>query len=182
MNENARVVAVFGGYRPRSGEPVYELAADLGRQIAEEGWTLLNGGYGGTMEAAAKGARERGGRVIGITVEIFKKGPNAYCSECQLTRDLWERIRVMLDRSDAFIALPGSTGTLAEVGMAWEFIYKGFMPPKPLILLGDFWQPLYGMFVRSGDGATACDGLIRIEQSAAAAAAFLRAHWRPGPV
>ena len=49
----------------------------------------------------------------------------------------------MLDRSDAFIALEGSTGTLAEIGMAWEFIAKKLLPPKPLIFIGDFWAPLY---------------------------------------
>jgi uncharacterized protein (TIGR00730 family) len=149
----------------------------LGRRIADAGWVLLNGGYGGTMEAAAKGARERGGHVIGVTVRTFRKDPNAYTSEAFLTADLWERIRTMLHRSDAFIALPGSTGTLAEVGMAWEFIYEEFMPPRPLIFLGEFWRPMYDTFVTSADPSASCGGLVRVEKTPAAAVAYLKAHW-----
>ena len=134
----------FGGAnRAAPGEPLYMMCEELGREIAAARWTLLNGAYGGAMEAAARGARENGGRVIGVPVAIYSSKVNPYVNESVMTKDLWERIRLMLDRSDAFIAVEGSTGTLAEVGMAWEFIAKKLLPPKPLIFIGDFWAPLY---------------------------------------
>jgi hypothetical protein len=184
MAKATKVIAVFGGYRSAPGEPSYKLSEELGREIAAAGWTLLNGGYSGTMEAAARGARENRGRVIGVPVAIFSTQVNPYVSESVLTRDLWERIRLMLERSDAFIALQGSTGTLAEVAMAWEFIAKKLLPPKPLIFLGDFWTPLYRILVPAQPGNSAakgdptCGGIVRIEPTPKAAIDFLRAYWK----
>ena len=51
MAKAKKVVAVFGANRVSRGEPLYHLAEETGREIAGAGWTLLNGGYGGTMEA-----------------------------------------------------------------------------------------------------------------------------------
>jgi len=153
------VVAVFGGYEHETGDPVYEMAEELGMRIAGEGWALLNGGYGGSMEASARGAKRRGGRVIGVTCDIFSRKPNRYVDETLPTRDLWERIRRMLDESDAFLALPGATGTLAEIAMTWEFLCKGFMRPKPLVLVGSFWRPLYDLLVPRPDARAAANGM-----------------------
>jgi len=178
MARAKKVVAVFGANLASRGEPLYELAEGMGREIARAGWTLLNGGYRGTMEASAHGAREAGGRVIGLPVAIYSSQVNPFVSESVVTRDLWERIRLMLDRSDAFIALDGSTGTLAEVGMAWEFIAKKLLPPKPLIFVGDFWAPLYRT-VLSGPNTSepTRGGIVRIEPTPKAAVDFLRAFW-----
>jgi len=178
MKSYGKVVAVFGAYRPTPGDPEYEKAVDLGRQIASAGWTLLNGGYDGTMEGGARGARERGGRVIGVTVEVYSRHPNRFTTETILTRDLWERLRTMLERSNAFIALPGSTGTLAEVAMAWEFIEKKLMPPKPLILLGEFWAPFYRMFAPEAHGAPSRRNLVRVEPTVGEAIDFLQRYWK----
>ncbi len=68
MSKAKKVVAVFGANRVSRGEPLYDLAEETGRQIAGAGWVVLNGGYGGTMEAAARGARENGGHVIGVPI------------------------------------------------------------------------------------------------------------------
>ena len=96
-----------------------------------------------------------------------------------MTQDLWERIRLMLDRSDAFIALEGSTGTLAEIGMAWEFIAKKLIPPKPLIFIGDFWAPLYRTVLSAPNSSEPTrGGIVRIEPTPKAAIDFLRAYWK----
>ena len=175
--KKTKTIAVFGGYRTAPGEPDYDLACELGRQIASQGWALLNGGYSGTMEASARGAKECGGHVVGVPVELFSKEVNAFTDEAHLTKDLWERIRYMLDRSDAFVILPGSTGTLAEIGMAWEFVCKKLMPPKPIIFLGEFWAPLYKVVVVTAGGRPSCGGLVRVEQTVAGAMDFLKGHW-----
>ena len=64
-------ICIFGSYEPRAGEALYELAYDIGRGLAEAGYNVCNGGYNGTMEASAKGARDGGGSTIGVTCSIF---------------------------------------------------------------------------------------------------------------
>ncbi len=67
MANDARTIAVFGSGRAPAGHPVLAQAERLGRLLAEAGFTLICGGYGGTMEAASRGARQAGGQVIGVT-------------------------------------------------------------------------------------------------------------------
>ena len=62
-------ISVFGGSQPKPGETVYEDAVRLGKFIGQAGYTLLNGGYIGTMEALSRGASEVGGHVIGVTCD-----------------------------------------------------------------------------------------------------------------
>jgi uncharacterized protein (TIGR00730 family) len=179
MAKSKKVIAVFGANRAAPGEPLYRVSEEIGRLIAAAHWTLLNGAYGGTMEAAARGAREKGGHVIGVPVAIYSSQVNPYINESVLTKDLWERIRLMLDRSDAFIAIEGSTGTLAEVGMAWEFTAKKLLPPKPLIFIGDFWAPLYRTILSAPNTSDPTrGGIVRIEPTPKAAIDFLRAYWK----
>jgi hypothetical protein len=140
-----RTVTVFG-----SGDPppdVLALAEELGRGIARRGWVLRNGGYGGTMEAAAKGAREEGGRVVGVTCRAFgRSGPNAYIGEVVETADLFERLSTLVERADAFAALPGGTGTLTEVFLTWELMVKGLLVPRALCLVGRAWSAWWRLF------------------------------------
>lgn len=81
-------------------------------------------------------------------------------------------------KSKKVIAVPGSTGTLAEIGMAWEFIAKKLLQPNPLILLGDFWAPLYRILVPAPKGDPTFGGIVRIEPTPKAAIDFLRAYWK----
>ncbi len=138
-------VTVYG-----SGEPppdVLRLAEQLGRGIALRGWTLRNGGYGGTMAAAAKAAWEAGGRVVGVTCRAFARpGANAYVSETLETADLFERLARLIEGADAFVALAGGTGTLTEVFLTWELMAKGLVEPRPLCLLGRAWEPWWRAF------------------------------------
>jgi hypothetical protein len=70
----AKIVTVFGSSAPQPLSPAYRDAYELGRGIAAAGWILCNGGYGGTMEAAAKGAVEAGGHTIGVTCSAQRLG------------------------------------------------------------------------------------------------------------
>ena len=168
-----KVVAVFGSYRPTPGAPEYELGCEVGRLVARAGWTVINGGYGGIMEASARGAKERDGRVIGVTMESFSPQANPFTDETVCAANLWERLRTLINRADAFIALPGATGTLAEVAVAWELMSKRLMPPKPLVFLGEFWRPLHNMMVTGPRAKAACGGLVRIETRPKEAVDFL---------
>ena len=139
-----KIIAIFGTGRARPGDEVFMLAYKVGKQLAEAGFTIANGGYGGTMLAAAKGAAEAGGKIIGVTCKAFKGSKaNEYVSREIVTESLDERLDTLLKIGQAYVVLPGGTGTLLELAKVWELKNKGFLnADKPIILLGGFWQPL----------------------------------------
>ncbi len=150
-------IAVFGSSRPKPGSDAYDLAYQLGGQIASRGWTLCNGGYRGTMEASAKGAKDAGGQVIGVTCSIWSRsGVNACLDREICTDNLYERVRTLVDLSSAYIVLPGGTGTLLELSLVWELVNKKFLKGAPIILLGDFWQPIIDIVSRDDPRCMHC--------------------------
>ncbi len=142
MGKNsALAITVFGGSRIRPDSPEYDEAYTLGKLLAGAGFTLVNGGYQGTMEASARGAKENGGRVIGVLSDEFNGlSPNAYLDETIRHRDLFARIREMHSRADGFIVLKGSMGTLAELALVWNLAKVDLKKRKPIILLGNSWN------------------------------------------
>ncbi len=142
MNEpRARIIAVFGGSRPLPDSAEYQEAYAMGRLLAQEGFVVMNGGYGGTMEASARGAREHGGRTIGVlSGEFGDLAPNLYLDETLQSADLFARIREMQLRADAFLVLKGSMGTLAELALVWNLSKIDVRHRKPIILVGVAWQ------------------------------------------
>ena len=139
-----KTVTIFGTGRAQEGESAYTLAYETGKLIAQAGFTIANGGYGGTMLAAAKGAVEVGGEVIGVTCSAFKNSiANKYVSREVVTSSLDERLDKLIQLGQAYVVLPGGTGTLLELAKVWELKNKGFLrADKPIILLGGFWKPL----------------------------------------
>jgi uncharacterized protein (TIGR00730 family) len=146
-----KIVTVFGSGSVSSRDPLCQTAFELGRTIAELGLTLCNGGYGGTMEAAARGATEAGGHTIGVTCTRFGRGgPNPYIRQEIPTFDLFQRLQTLIRLGRAYVVLPGGTGTLAELALAWELRNKGLLrPERPLIVLGDSWQPVIDCVMRT---------------------------------
>jgi uncharacterized protein (TIGR00725 family) len=141
------VITVFGNSAPEPTSPAYETAYQLGRRIALAGWALCNGGYGGTMEAACKGAVEAGGETIGVTCEAFgRPGANRFVRQEITTPSLLARLNELVRVGDAFVVLPGGTGTLLELAFVWELLNKHLIPRRPpLILLGEYWAPLLAL-------------------------------------
>jgi len=124
-------------------DPVYMLALETGRLLAQAGFAIANGGYGGTMLAAAEGASEADGEIIGVTCSAFKSRANKYVTREIVADSLDERLDKLIELGQAYIALPGGTGTLLELAKVWELRNKGFLDTnKPLILVGEFWRPL----------------------------------------
>ncbi|MHC5199909.1 MAG: LOG family protein [Planctomycetota bacterium] len=151
-----KTVSVFGTSKAMPGDTVFELAETLSRLLAENGYTVANGGYGGTMLAGAKGAASVGGRVIGVTCTAFKRGrANEYITEEISTSCLSERLAKLIELGDAYIVLPGGTGTLLELADVWEHKNKGFAnAAKPIILVGTFWKPLLEMMAAADPNST----------------------------
>jgi len=136
-----KIVAVFGGSRVEKHTPEYEEAFQTGKLLAQAGFVVLNGGYAGTMEASARGAKDNGGHAIGVLSGEFSwLAPNRFLGEMSVQPDLFDRIREMQTRSDAFIVLKGSMGTLAELALVWNLSKLDEKHRKPIILIGDYWE------------------------------------------
>ena len=135
------MITVFGGSRCAADSDEYLEAIKLGRLLAEEGFDVCSGGYSGIMEAISRGVHEAGGHATGFTMEQFKASPNPYLKKIVPTRDFYERLQSLIRESAGYIALRGGMGTLTEISLVWNKLQTRVLSPRPLILLGECWQP-----------------------------------------
>lgn len=142
MNAEPRVVTVFGSSRPHEGDPDYSQARELGWALASKGFVVCSGGYGGVMEAVSRGAKDAGGRTLGITAEFFDAKANRWVDE-EIRVGTWqERLFELILTGNAWVACKGGTGTLVELAVAWEMLNKSVIEPRPFVVFGDFWRPV----------------------------------------
>jgi len=151
-----KIITIFGTSRAKPGDKMFILAYEMGMHLAQAGFTIVNGGYGGTMLAAAKGASESSGEIIGVTCPAFKSSkPNKYVTREIVTDSLDERLDMLVKLGHAYIVLPGGTGTLLELAKVWELKNKDFFnTDKPIILLGGFWKPLVKLIATDDAGSS----------------------------
>ncbi len=137
-------ITVFGGSRVEPETDEYLAALELGRALARRGLSVVTGGYNGVMEAVSRGAKETGGHVIGVTVDViarnFERLPNAYLDQEVRTAQLLERIDKMVELGAGYVVLPGGAGTLAELGIVWNLALLGALHGKPLVVVGQGWE------------------------------------------
>ncbi len=144
-----RIVTIFGGSKCQDSAPEYADALRVGQLLAEAGFTICTGGYSGVMEAASRGAHERGGRVIGITMNQFKSEPNRYLTEKIPSEHFYERLQRLITQSVGYIALRGGMGTVTEISLVWNKLQTRVLEPRPLVLLGECWPPVVEAWQRS---------------------------------
>lgn len=143
-----RTIAVFGASGSKPGDAHYDEGVACGTLLAQNGFAVATGGYGGTMEAVSLGARQAGGRVIGVTAPtVFphRSGPNSHLTDEIPAGSLIDRIATLTDDSDGVIALHGSLGTAAELMVAWNLAFVARFSndtPKPLVAVGSPWRDL----------------------------------------
>jgi hypothetical protein len=143
-----KTVAVFGASRSLRGDPQYETAVRCGRLLAEAGFGVATGGYAGAMEAVSKGATSVGGSAIGITApEIFanRSTANEFITHEHPVPTLTERIGMLIESTDASIALWGSIGTATELLVAWNVAYVSqfsSIKRKPVVAVGHPWTTI----------------------------------------
>lgn len=150
-----KVISIFGTSKASPGQAAYTLAYETGKLLAQGGFTIANGGYGGTMLAAAKGAVQANGETIGVTCTSFKRSKaNEYIKRQIATESLSQRLDALIELGQAYVVLPGSTGTLLELAKVWELKNKNFLKTdKPIILVGEFWKPLLDLIVSEDAGS-----------------------------
>ncbi len=137
-----KIVTIFGGSRCGENSSEYREARQVGARLAEAGFTICTGGYLGVMEAASRGAREKGGRVFGVLMNEFKKEPNRYLTDKVASQHFYERLQNLIMRSVGFIALRGGMGTVTEISLVWNKLQTGVIEKRPLVLVGDCWKPV----------------------------------------
>jgi len=143
-------IAVFGASSGSMDQAYYDAAYEMGRCIARSGRALVfGGGDTGIMGAAARGAHDASGRVIGVIPEALNLPGIAYenCDELIVTRDLRDRMAKMAEMSDGFCVLPGGFGTLYELFEVLTLNQLRYML-KPVILLNTrgYYDALMQMF------------------------------------
>ena len=139
-NGEGRIVTIFGGSKCAQDTAEYEDARRLGGLLADAGFVICTGGYLGIMEAASRGARERGGRVFGIVMNQFKSEPNRYLTDKVATDHFYDRLQNLITRSVGFVAFRGGMGTVTEVSLVWNKLQTGVLPRRPIVLVGDCWS------------------------------------------
>ncbi len=140
-------ISIFGSARTKPGNKYYELAVEIAKSLAEEGFGIISGGGPGIMEAANKGASLAGGKSVGLNIELpFEQQPNQYIDRGHsLNFDFFFVRKVMFVKySQAFIMMPGGWGTMDEFFEVATLIQTGKFKQSPMILVGkEYWGGLF---------------------------------------
>jgi hypothetical protein len=157
-----RSICVYCGANTGTDPKYREAAETLGRAMADSGVRLVYGGGSiGLMGILARTVLAHGGKVTGIIPQFLKDREVMLkeVSDLVVTADMHERKRIMFERADAFVALPGGIGTLEEVVemMTWAQLEQ-HMKPVLIVNINGFWDSLIGLFQRMSD-----DGFLHKE-------------------
>jgi uncharacterized protein (TIGR00730 family) len=144
-----KTICVYCGSSAGNNARFVDSAAAFGKILAENGIRLVyGGGSTGLMGAVASGVLDHGGSVTGIIPEFLNSRERMLTrvQELVITPDMHERKRLMFERSDAFVALPGGVGTLEELveQLTWQQLGRH---SKPVLLanIDGFWEPLFAL-------------------------------------
>jgi len=157
-------IAVIG--KGTLDDELARLAEEVGRRLAEVGASLVCGGLGGVMEAAARGAAGTGGTVIGIVPGEDRATANRYCTHVVATGIGHARNLAVVASGDAVIAIGGEWGTLAEIGFARRL-------DRPVVGL-ESWAVTPRQPVAGGPGIEVADDPAAAVEAALALAAAAR--------
>jgi len=148
MKRLIKNIAFFGSAEFKPENRNYREAFLAAEELAKKGYTIVNGGGPGIMDASTKGAEKAGGETIAITFNP-KDAPgfegrylsNQVDKEIK-TSNYVERMFKLLEHADCFIIFKGGTGTISEFGTAWVLAKLYYPHHKPFILYGNFWHKI----------------------------------------
>jgi uncharacterized protein (TIGR00730 family) len=134
-------IGVIGSARLAEQHEWWLQAHTLGGLLAQAGYVVVTGGYGGLMAAASRGAHEMGGHVIGLPMQHWTNiQPNPWNADLRWSCDYGTRLNHLM-RCDGIIVLPGGVGTLSEMTVAWSSSQTEGKA-IPIVLLGACWPPI----------------------------------------
>jgi len=139
-------VSVFGSARTKEDNAYYHLATEVSEKLAKAGFGVITGGGPGIMEAANKGARQGGGRSVGLNIDLpFEQNYNPYIDpEHNLEFNyFFVRKVIFVKYSQGFVIMPGGFGTLDELFESITLIQTKKINKRPVVLLGhEYWDGL----------------------------------------
>jgi uncharacterized protein (TIGR00730 family) len=139
-------VTVFGSARTKPSDKYYKIAEQIGYKLAKAKYAVITGAGSGIMEAANKGAKEAGGKSVGLNIDIpIVQKPNSHVTHLIDFRYFFCRKVMFVKYAKAFIVMPGGYGTLDEFFEAITLIQTERIQPFPVILVGkDYWKGIVG--------------------------------------
>jgi len=143
-----RNIAFFGDANIPTTDPAYRDAYDVAKLLAKEGYTIVDGGGPGVMDAATKGAEEANGETLTVTFypENAPGFEGRYLGNIPdkeiVTTNYIERMFKLLEHAELFVIFKGGSGTISEFGTAWVLAKLYYGHHKPFILFGDFWKDI----------------------------------------
>jgi hypothetical protein len=137
-------ITVFGSARFKEDHPYYSKARELGKRIAELGFTTMTGGGPGIMEAANRGAFESGGKSVGCNIMLpFEQQENPYMHKSVTFEHFFVRKVLLVKYSYAFIIMPGGFGTMDELFETLTLVQTKTITQFPIVLFGkEYYQSL----------------------------------------
>lgn len=161
------LVSVFGSARTKEDDPVYASARQLGNLLAEAGYGVITGGGPGVMEAASRGAFEKGGLSIGLNIKLpMEQHPNPYQTTSIDFDYFFVRKVSFLKYSTAVIVYPGGFGTLDELSEVLTMVQTCKINLIPIIFVNKkFWSGLIKWFktTLAGEGMISGEDMELIE-------------------
>lgn len=135
-------VSIFGSARVKPGDATYEKAVEIACKLAQSGFHIITGGGPGIMEAANKGAREGGGKSVGLQIRLpLEQQANPFANIRLEFQYFFVRKVMFVKYAQAYIGMPGGFGTLDEIYEALTLIQTKRIKPFPVILVGkDYWE------------------------------------------
>jgi uncharacterized protein (TIGR00725 family) len=133
-----KFATTFGSSTIKENQKEYKEAIEIGYTLAQKGYTLKCGGYGGLMEAISIGAKRAGGECIGQCMAYFEdiREPNNNLSSKVVHKDIFDRLRGLIENSEIFIVQRGSLGTINELLMVWTLAYIDQLDAR-IVVIGD---------------------------------------------
>lgn len=174
MSAPAFSLCVYCGSKPGVDSSYATAAAEVGNWIGLHGGQLVyGGGRGGLMGIVADATLQAGGQVIGIIPQalVDREWAHRGCTELHIVDTMHERKRMMAERSDAFLAMPGGIGTLEELFEVWTWQQLGYHDkPVGLLNVSDYYRGLLEFMdhsVTQGFLAPAQRALVQVDPAPA---------------
>ena len=176
-------ISIFGSARTQPGHKYYELAVELAKAFAEEGFGIITGGGPGIMEAGNKGANLAGGRSVGLNIELpFEQNSNPFIDRASnINFDYFFIRKVMFTKySQGFIMMPGGWGTMDEFFEVATLIQTRKFTQTPMVCVGSaYWNGLFAwmrevMLETEGNISPGDLEMIRIFDTAEEVIAYFR--------
>lgn len=158
-------ICVFCGSRTGASPADADAAREVGRLIGERGWRLVyGGGHAGMMGLVADAALAAGAPVVGVIPQSLMAREHGHTglTELHVVQTMHERKRLMAERSDTFLALPGGIGTMEELFEVWTWRQLGYHDkPVGLLNTGGYYDKLLAFVADMADA-----GFVQPEQRA----------------